>query len=143
MASAHGVFGLVCCSRELIDTINTFAHRCDTMRSRDTPHHEKHVGSCKQPHRDSNESMKMRATACHARQMKAAMVQSCPQHCAMVSSTPVHLTTALFQACGEVLKPCYFGHFVFILSQLPTVANGRHGVGAWRSWACLLLTGAD
>ena len=84
----------------------------------------------------------MRAAAYHARQMEAAMVLSCPRHCAMVLSTPGYLNIALFQACGEVLKPCYFDHFVSILSQLPTVANGRHGVGAWRAWACLLLTGA-
>ena len=61
----------------------------------------------------------------------------------MVLSTPGHLNIALFQAYGEVLKPCYFGHFVSILSQLPTVANGRHGVGAWRAWACWLATGPD
>ena len=143
MAPAHGVLGLVCCLRELNDTIRPFVHRCDTMRSRDTPHHDEHVGSCGQLHRDSNESMETRASTCHARQMEAAMVPSCSQHCTMASRTPGHLSTALLQACGEVSKPCYFGHFVVILSQLPTVSNGRHGVGAWRSWACLLLTGAD
>ena len=113
MASAHGVLGLVCCLRELNDMIRPFVHRCDTMRSRDTPHHDEHVGSCGQLHRDSNESMETRASTCHARQMEAAMVPLCPYHCAMTSRTPGHLSTALYQACGEVSNHAFLAACVF------------------------------
>ena len=93
--------------------------------------------------RDSYESMKARVSARYARHTALATVFMRLTHCHMALCSPKDLTTALCQACGEAPKLGYFGHFCVILTQLPTVANGRHGVGAWRAWALWLATRSE
>ena len=85
--------------------------------------------------RDSHESMAARVSARYARHTALAAVFMRLTHCYMALCSPKGLTTALCQACGEALELGYFGHFGVILTKLPTAANGRHGVGAWRAWA--------
>jgi hypothetical protein len=91
--------------------------------------------------RDSHESIEARFGACYERHTELAMVFKSATHCYMVLCSPKDLSTALCQACGEAPELGYFGIFGVVLTQLPTVANGRHGVGAWRAWACWLSTG--
>ena len=85
--------------------------------------------------RDSHESMKARFSARYAPHTALATVFIRLTHCYVALHSPKDLTTALCQACGEAPKLGYFAHFGVILTQLPTVANGRHGVGACRPWA--------
>ena len=87
--------------------------------------------------------MEARFSARYAPRTALATVFMRLTHRYMALHSPKDLTTALCQACGEAPKLGYFGLFVVILNQLPTAVNGRHGVGAWHSWACWLATRLD
>ena len=135
MASAHVAHGLLDWLRDLINTTRMLACRYNAILSRHMPRHEYHVDPALPWRGGNHDSMEPRFGARYARHTALATVLMRLIHCCMALCNPKDLTTALCQACGEAPKLGYFAHFGVVLTQLPTAVNGRHGVGAWHSWA--------